>query len=171
MTDTMMFIDVDGVLNAYDGRLSIPSWGWPQETARTSRVLGFGVVYSPDMISRLRAVADRPDVQAHWLTTWEAGDAVLDLAETLEIGSDWPIIYRAGYPEKPWWKLDAIQRTTAGFNGKIVWVDDDINYVPEAVEWCQRPNVLGVCPRTTTGITLRQMKLIETYLELGEIAS
>lgn len=171
MTDTMMFVDVDGVINAYDGKASIPSWGWPRETGRVVLVTGFSIVYSPEMIARLRAVTDQPEVQAHWLTTWEAGGAVRKLAEAVGIGSDWPTVGRLGRPEEPWWKLDAIQELTQGFNGKIVWIDDDITFVPEAVEWCQRPNVVGICPRVTTGITVRHMRLIETYVRLGEIAS
>lgn len=165
--NTRIFIDVDGVVNAYDGRMTIPSWGWPRENGRHVQVAGFGIVYSPDMVSRLGALAARPGTEMFWLTTWEAGDAVLELADAIGIGGDWKIVYRAGYPEEPWWKLNAMLRLTDGYEGKVVWIDDDITFVTDAREWLASTDldVLEICPDTKTGITMAQMTKIERFLE------
>jgi hypothetical protein len=163
---TRVFVDVDGVINAYSGKPRIPSWGWPRETGEYVKVLGFGIVYSPDMISRLRTLTNRDDVAAHWLTTWEARDAWVDLADAVALGSGWEVFYRGGYSDKPWWKLDAMQRLNDGYKGKVVWIDDDIKLMPEAREWLESCDldILAVSPRTETGITMSQMRKIEEFI-------
>lgn len=168
MTETdagiRVFVDVDGVINAYSGKPHVPDWGWPRENGEYVKVLGLGIVYSPDMIQRLGDVTARDDVEALWLTTW-VDTARDDLAPVIGLGSTWHVVPRT-YDEKIWWKLDAIQSLNTGFTGKVVWVDDDIKFFPEAKEWLESCDldILAVSPRTETGITLSQMQRIERYV-------
>lgn len=160
MRPMRIYLDVDGVLNAVNNRP--PSWGWGAE--RRVEVNGWPITYSPELIDALNKVTARPGVEVYWLTTW-CHDAPTKLAPAIGLhGADWPVV---GYDHwrsndhKAWWKLRAIQEHLDGFEGGVLWVDDDLRYDAAAVAWLNgQPNIVGLSPRTELGITRAQSNIV-----------
>ena len=158
-----LYLDVDGVLNAVN--FGLPQWGWGDPTR--VEVNGWPITHSPDLVAAINEVAATPGIGVYWLTTW-CHDAPSKLAPALGLqGADWPVV---GYDRwrsddhKAWWKLLAIQEHLDGFEGGVLWIDDDLHYDRAAVEWLRdNPLVLGLCPRTENGITRRQADIVSDF--------
>ena len=181
---TIVFVDIDGVINA------IPNSGddltriWPKETWRREGVYmrEFGVPvminWSTEVVDRLRALEQRDDTEMWWCTTWRenASDLLSPLIGGL--GYRWPYVDRQ--PGKPagqhnWWKADHVFDTIqSGRYDKVLWIDDDIaahanilTMQGRGEDWRTmiKDGVLALSPSTTTGLTPKDFGLIEDFLQ------
>ena len=163
-----VYLDVDGVLNAVS--LATPaSWGWGE--SECVRVNGGQIRYSPLLVQRFNALAARPDVQVHWLTTW------LDLAPKMLAGAiglageSWPVLGEREYQrlDGTWWKLPAASdHFLARRDDRAVWIDDDLLYDGGARRWAEPYVASGalllVAPETRCGLTRAQFDAIEAWI-------
>lgn len=168
LTAVDVLFDVDGVWNIFP---SPSEWGW-QCAPTISKVIGFPITYSQDLIDRVHELVARPDVHAHWLTTWMER-APQDLCPALGIdGAEWPVLGEISYSlgKGPWWKLTAVQRHAEATDRRIVWIDDDLAFDEEACDWVRaNDRVLGISPRTSVGLTAAHLDIIERFIETGEV--
>ena len=137
MTKPMLFLDVDGVLNAVT-RKTPSSWDDWKETT----VLGYRILYSPSVVSFLNALSHTVDIV--WLSTWR-NRANVDLAPALGLEGPWVVaedLVRPGmrveellpgttrYPwEMSWHKYQVLLSVLAKSDPDVVfaWVDDDLD--------------------------------------------
>lgn len=172
---THLFLDVDGVFNAFGNQYFKDKDLWGDLT--TVNVNRFPITFSATLVARINALAERDDVEVYWLTTW-AEDAANDLSPALGInGKEWPVAGRPPFREKDgvWWKLTAIRgyvEDVIPAGDQVVWVDDDFIVDTEAKEWWQESLAAGqkmlcISPQTHLGITPDEMEKIETFVETG----
>jgi hypothetical protein len=158
----ILLLDVDGVLNAVT-RTDPRTWNdW-----RVNRANGIPIRWSPSMIAALTRLSER--VEMRWLTTWWdmtyrlefLGLPPMKVANTRDEYLD-----RTGGPLS-WWKLATAKRVVA--EGRpVIWIDDDLAHVPEALEWGKslpKGTLLGISPATFRGITPRTIEEIEYWLD------
>lgn len=159
-----LYLDVDGVLNAVTRR--VPDWGW--ERQQTEEVNGYPINWSPDLIDVLNRVSKTPGLGVYWLTTW-CDDAPTMLAPVLGLdGAEWPVVgyehWRDSRSGLPWWKHLAIVEHLAGFDGGVLWIDDDHGVDSVCRAWLAgQPQVLAMAPATSVGITRAEAELIERF--------
>lgn len=163
MSAARIYLDVDGVLNAVSRHR--PQWGWG-DPARVE-VNGWPITYSPELVAVINNLSNAPGLDIFWLTTW-CHDAPSKLVPALGLlGSEWPVVgYEHWKKSDPniWWKLPAIQEHLDGFEGRVLWIDDDLHYVPEALAWVNgQPSIATLCPRTELGITLAQSRTLREF--------
>lgn len=161
---TDVFLDVDGVLNAVTPWT--PEWDWDCSPERRG-IAGFGICWAPPLIERLNALAARPHVQFHWLTTW-LDDAPRKLCSQIGLnGSDWPVIGHQEYlaVRQGWWKLPAIQGSVREGH-RVVWIDDDL-IDTTAREWAKTlgPQIMLVQPNPHVGLTQQMVEFIQAWIE------
>lgn len=159
-----IYFDVDGVFNACSRR--VPEWGW--ERHERVEVNGFPILYSPDFVELVNRVAASPEIGAYWLTTW-CDDAPAKLAPALGLnGTGWPVVGFDHWRSSvglPWWKHRALVEHLEGFEGPVLWVDDDHGVDPGSVAWLAgQPRVLTLAPRTIAGVTRDEAEVIETFV-------
>lgn len=159
-----IYFDVDGVFNAV--ARNVPDWGWGSHAR--AKVLGYPILYSPDFVALVNRIATTPGVGVYWLTTW-CHEAPGKLAPALGIdGRDWPVV---GYEHwrsatgLPWWKHRAIVEHLEGFDGPVLWIDDDHGVDPAAVAWLAgQPQVLAIAPHPGMGVTRAEADIIERFV-------
>lgn len=157
-----IYLDVDGVLNAVPH--GQPDWGY-----QTAAVNGYSITYSPDLIALINRIAATPGVRVYWLTTW-CYDAPNHLCRPLGLdGKAWPVV---GYDHwraatgLPWWKHLAIVEHLDGFDGGVLWIDDDHGVDAACVAWLAgQPQILTIAPDTRTGVTRAEASIIERFAE------
>ena len=159
-----VYLDVDGVFNAVAN--GVPDWGW--ETHQTVKVLGYPIRYSPDFVALVNEVAATPGIGIYWLTTW-CHEAPTKLCAALGInGSDWPVV---GYDHwrratgLPWWKHLAIAEHLDGFDGPVLWIDDDHGVDAACQAWLAgQPQILTIAPSTGRGVTRLEGEIIRRFV-------
>lgn len=161
---TIVYLDVDGVLNAVTRRSpSTKITGW--DDWQITRVGRWPINHSPAMIAELNALAARDDITFKWLTTWE-NDAAEKLSPAIGInGQDWEVLHgdqHAWGGDKGWWKLEAIQADIEASEADVfIWIDDDISAELAAIEWVQsRPDVHAISPSSMAGLTQDDLRSI-----------
>ncbi len=167
--DVDVYLDVDGVLNAVWAGSTAPNWGWVDVSLCTERILGFPITWSAQLIDRLNALAERPHVHFHWLTTWFF-DAPNVLCDRIGLkGQGWPVLGAEdfGSPRAlaEWWKLSAARAAADGSGRRVLWIDDDLLDRP-ALEWAETlgDRIMLVLPSTRVGITTDMMTAIEEWV-------
>lgn len=169
----VLFLDVDGVLNAVmdstrrrsptaagDERLDPSFRDWRRDRRRN-----FRITYSIEMGRRIGALG----VDIFWLTTW------LDHANS-EIAPlfGWDPLPVLGFPEyladtgPGWWKSAAAAAFVAEHQRPFIWIDDDLAWSLDRgdVEWlrtCEVPN-LCISPHPGRGILPRHLDQIEAWI-------
>lgn len=162
-----VYLDVDGVLNAVC-KEPRPAWGWPD--CERVHVDGFLITYSPTMVRSINALAERAHVTMFWLTTW-LHDAV-ELASIIGLkAAQWPVLepadYYVGPRSREWWKIEAIREHSLPRGNRVLWVDDDIPYEPDALAWLHslpKGRAEAICPDPTEGLTVKHMCYIEAWI-------
>jgi hypothetical protein len=156
-----LLLDVDGVLNALSDSDSPGMWtDW-----RFDMVNGFAITWSPTVARFIRTLSGQ-GVDVQWLTTWghKANDflcAVLDLPQ-------FPVVGEYGYDSGPsWWKLGPAQALYQLDPVPFVWIDDDLGYDFEAVEWLATlpaDSHLAVTPDSFTGLDSAHVDRISAFV-------
>lgn len=130
MTNTIVYIDFDGVINAINHMPPIGKSGWFGQWSR-EKVSGYRLIWSHDFVEELRKLSERPDVTIKWLTTW-THEAVTMLAPALGVGADWEVLGSDSSDMEDimnWWKLKEVAIDVNTHRpDKFVWIDDDIPF-------------------------------------------
>lgn len=155
---TIVYIDVDGVINSFH-RTKQSGWKGEWELAT---VIGYKIHWYTDLVEEINKLATMENVTVKWLTTWQ-DKAVTDLCPALGIeGTSWDVLYAADQEDlfdlsNGWWKLRAIMKDVAiNDPEKIVWIDDDFKYERNAMEWTNHlgsEKIHPVSPFTDWGMT------------------
>lgn len=164
---TTIYLDVDGVLNAFSGRPPKNNTQWHGEWSKAT-VEGFPILWSHELVEAFNSLAERDDVEIKWLTTWQES-AATELAPVLGLnGGDWFYFTTEDLDDMVnWWKLVEIQKDieeTAP--DKVVWIDDDINYDSATKVWLSttRVPVLAICPNSNHGVSKKHMDAIIDFI-------
>ncbi len=151
-----LLLDVDGVLNAVGSRC--PDW----QEWYVAKCRGATITYSPEVG---RAIAEL-DVDVLWLTTWreEANRWIGPLFgwpkhAVIAIEDEDMLSWRS------WWKLDAAQRLYGENAGPFIWVDDDLDAMVDAYDWCKSVDGLPIVPRTDIGLSRADLLEMRRYVE------
>jgi hypothetical protein len=169
-----LFLDVDGVLNAFD---FLPGRDFPgfhdfdvhqvafEEDGHGARI--FLVCLSATMGARIAGLA----ADISWATTWE-GRADSHIAPLCGLPRGLPVLNKPRNPVDPWggWKFHEVRRAVERDPRPFVWVDDDIESfrfeAKTARHWAASlsiPNLL-IAPNPSTGLLPEQLNLIEAFL-------
>jgi HAD domain in Swiss Army Knife RNA repair proteins len=169
-----LFLDVDGVLNAFDldpgGDVdTFDDFGLHEVEFEfeVGHPRTFVVCLSPAMGARLAQLA----VDIHWVTTWEhrADSAIAPLCG---LPSGLPVLSPLDEAEE-WeldWKFLAVRRSVEGDPRPFVWIDDDIDYFRDgrmtARDWAagtSLPNLL-IAPESESGLLPDQLDAVEEFV-------
>lgn len=157
-----IFLDVDGVLNAV--RDSNPQF-WEEWNVEVCD--GYYIRHALDMGRALHNIFERDDVEVIWLTTWQ--DTANDWIAPLFGWGNFEAIIDDG-SSTGWWKLEAVQKMWELDKTPFIWIDDDISYDPESIQWAENlsdSDRLIISPKTHTGITPYHIELIEGFVSNG----
>ena len=169
-----LFLDVDGVLNAFELDLSAEGDGFDDFASHEvefefedGHPRTFVVCLSSTMGARLARLA--ADIQ--WATTWEhrADSAIAPLCG---LPRGLPVLTPHDEDEE-WdldWKFLAVRRSVERDPRPFVWIDDDIDYFRDgrltAREWAadiSLPNLL-IAPYAETGLLPQQLDAVEDFV-------
>lgn len=149
-----LYLDVDGVVNAYDLRYASgePEWKSGYTSFRADN--GFRITYAPDMIARLNEIIDTYGVVGHWLTTWEYEARQLGERIGLKGSEEWEVLPALQYGRKGGWlKFHSIRAHVEETKPDVAfWFDDDLYHEPEAWKWGVE-NLRPYAPVGEVGIT------------------
>ena len=169
-----LFLDVDGVLNAFDLDLGIGVGRFDdfdihevEFELEVGHPRTFVVCLSPAMGARLAQL----EADIHWVTTWEhrADSAIAPLCG---LPSGLPVLSPLDEGEE-WerdWKFLAVRRSVERDPRPFVWIDDDIDFFQdEAVtprEWAAGISVpsLLIAPDSDSGLVPGELDAIEAFV-------
>lgn len=170
MTKTIVYIDVDGVINSFhkshDGTKWTGQW-------RLESIIGYKIHWYTDLVEAINELAKREDVEFKWLTTWQ-DKAVTELCPVLGLeGQYWDVLHAADQEDlfdlsNGWWKLHAIINDYVEHKpDKVVWIDDDFKYERNAIEWvhAMEGKVHAVSPFTSWGMTKEEFSGIIEFID------
>ncbi|MFJ2144376.1 HAD domain-containing protein [Glutamicibacter sp. NPDC087831] len=158
--NTIIYLDVDGVINAI--RSGTPS---QKRTGfidfRRVTVRSFQIQYAQELIGWLNAISQIENVEIKWLTTW-LEDAPKNLCPAIGLfGWDWEVLGGdlTDWGGAHWWKLQAIRDD---FNKEqpslAIWIDDDIKLEREALFWvAETEGVIAYSPDPLDGLTQNEL--------------
>ena len=159
---TKILLDFDGVQNVFN-------WKYHDKFDDLEEFFanGYSINWSPSIAERLYNLPAEISI----LSTWQS-----DFNEHIAPVFGWdelPVISNATEREMhpfnnkfEWWKLIYAQ-TAFNSDGKIIWIDDDIKYYPEALEWIdsiEPGRILAISP--DYGLTHEHLDTIEEWLEV-----
>lgn len=163
---TRIYIDVDGVINAFHDS----TIGWSHGDERNATVLGFKIRYNSALIQTLNDLSEDKNFDMVWLTTW-LDRAQNDLAPAIGLRHEWRVLthptakpiwekYDDPY-SMTWWKLLAIQKDLEeNPTDKFVWIDDEHMWRIGPHRWVQdtHPGTgLTVGTNESSGLTEAQV--------------
>ncbi len=176
MNTPVLFLDVDGVLNAFPR--GTPPAGFIKGNATPFDTTGvystpqyFQITYNPEIIARLLELHTSEQLTIIWATTWGRA-ANWSLSELLDLpGFD----VLADPEEQPyrsmgwheWWKAYAVRQFMhENPSCKIIWIDDDINAQRNNIhDILLQDNVLAISPPEHRGLSHAHIDLIEAFLK------
>jgi hypothetical protein len=169
-----LFLDVDGVLNAFDFLPGQDSPGFDDFEVHHVAFEGedgfshsFALFISSSMGARLAALG----ADITWVTTWEHR-ADSHIAPLCDLPRDLPVLTKPRQAADPWggWKFHEVRRAVERDPKPFVWVDDDIDSFRSGAmtprDWAagiSTPSLL-IAPDPSTGLLPEHLDLIETFL-------
>ncbi len=169
----LLFLDVDGVLNALTDNPDPSIWPDWQHTQVRNRINSFPICWSPSVVARLVGWHKEGLAEIHWLTTW-LGDANGELGTRLGL-PQWPVVgshltedpaRSSGGDPFGWWKADLVDEILAHDPKRpFVWLDDDLRVQPRLLARLRAEHdCLLVGPFSETGLTPSQLDRVDTWL-------
>lgn len=162
MNKPVLFLDIDGVLNAGGWLPSKPDTDWPDLELHRVECSGhkYPLYLSKEMGSMLAAL----DVEIRWLTTWadegyKVGD-IIGLPENLEVAAFPTFRYSP-------WKWHAVRDFVQIEPGRpFVWIDDEAIYEapPGWLKDCGSLN-LAITTNPIKGIPREAFAMIDQFIE------
>ena len=177
MTTPIWLLDVDGVLNALPWRSrnahQAPKPAWPDYTTCRSDTDGgdrYLITYSPTLMAAIRHLHESGAVEVRWLTTWGRGanfrlNKQLGLPEFDVAGEPDVLSGFAGAPNHHWWKFDDARRVHAAEpHRSLIWTDDDLVHVPDALDWAVGQGFLAISTDDKHGITPHDLDRVRRFV-------
>ncbi|RKR75900.1 HAD domain-containing protein [Frondihabitans australicus] len=171
VTDTALFLDVDGVFCPLHSLETDPAWG-PTTIIDDP---GFGeLAISLDMAAALVAAP----VELMWCTDWQD---IANMAFASYLGQSLPHLTRPREREDEWWKLDAVRKYLREnpHIRRVVWIDDhlsaidedDDDWVPRSAQVTRELEARGIralliAPLKTIGFTKADWNVVLGWLRL-----
>jgi hypothetical protein len=148
-----LYLDIDGVLNAYDRLEHTPS-DWPSGY-RPIIAGGYILIVADDCVARLNALIAEHGIVPHWLTSWEKTAQEAGPMIGLKGSESWPWFEARGFTQRAWTKHTSIRDHLEQTQPELAfWLDDDLAHVRTAREWAdQHPGLHAYAPDPTHGIT------------------
>lgn len=180
----LLVLDVDGVLNKFhpDQGLSGPKKfvGPRQMRVRTAHNDKYLIDWDDELVDALSALIVKHDLELGWLTTWGPNvRALIEQAFENRLAGGFvlkkqPALYRGARPAD--WKFTGVEARIAQTRQRWVWVDDEAVLLAEAMGQLELPASgqesliagvpgLAIVTNENTGLTLEQVKRIDTWLE------
>lgn len=155
----MLFLDVDGVLNAATPVFTTYK-DWTPHDIDIFKGGGLALRFRLNLsVSQADDIWEAARGRITWLSTWNQ-----DNLANREIGPriEWPALptlpYMEHEPDGRWWKWITLEN--AERPDRWVWIDDDLADFPDAVEWASENGGLTICPDYAIGITRKHVDLI-----------
>ena len=163
MTGPLLFLDIDGVLNAYAALFSDPRYrAWPDY--EETKPNGLGEVVSPLMIGALNELIAVHHLECFWLTTWENTAPAWGESIGLTVSGSWTWLTTRDVGGS-WGKFHTIREALSLKNAKrAIWIDDDLKDEHEATRWAAEAGVLALAPYGAHGITPAMILQMRDYL-------
>lgn len=158
---TRLYLDVDGVLNAWQ---AFRVWGDVERGRATSFNGTWDIIWAPNMVTELNKL----DVELVWATTWR--DDSIYIAKLLGLTLPSRVIHPLnGVTSFPsiLWKWEAIKAEQEADPSPFIWCDDEL----QAWHDIESNNKLILSINSYTGITpddIEQMKsFVASHADLG----
>lgn len=162
MTKIHLYLDIDGVLNAWERdprSRSLWKGGYKKHN------LFYGERVAPAMVARLNGLIADHGIVGHWLTTWMDAAPAFGSAIGLAGSEDWPILDAVEGDGSVWPKWSSI-RAHVGLTRPdlAVWIDDDLAHNMRARRWAVAARVACWVPEGVHAITPVILDQIEATL-------
>lgn len=164
---TIVFLDIDGTINAFSGRPPKKNTYWSGEWHK-ERIDGEWVLWSHELVEALIQLSLRDDVKIVWLTDWRNKALEFGAAVGLPEFEYTPATEDEIQPDaNNWWKLAHVQAAwRSDPDGRVVWLDDGIQYDPKSHSWeLGRDRLLTISPYQNHGLTRKHLKMINEFLD------
>lgn len=168
-----IYNDFDGVYNALSKGFPKTNTQWQNwnQDILTVNEKRYPVIWANDLITEIKAIYELENVTPVWLTTWQK-HVNCCVAPVLGMGKDWENLLiedeLAIEDLKRWWKLDLIQADIKKHQpDKIIWLDDDIRYDPDAITWLatfENNQILAISPNSYHGLTRNHIRDIINFI-------
>jgi len=169
----VLFLDVDGVLNAISSKPDRQVWPDWQQADVTNRIGTFPIAWSPSVTRRIASWIERRLVTVVWLTTW-LDDASGALRETIGLPACAVLgSHLADDPGLPsgsvglgWWKADLVEEYLAANPGApFVWLEDDLQVMrPLQARLNAEHDCLLIAPPSHIGLTPKHLQRVEDWM-------
>jgi HAD domain in Swiss Army Knife RNA repair proteins len=167
-----LFLDVDGVLNAFDFDARLATFSdFEIHEVTVDQGSGFRLTLDLRLSRSMGQRVGAMSAEIVWATTWEhLADEVVAPLCGMRRGLDFlerPLntIHKDGT-----WKFDVVRRSVAEGMRPFIWIDDDIdsfhNGAEPARKWADRlpiPSLL-IAPDPKTGLTHGDLEAVEEFL-------
>lgn len=164
-----LYLDVDGTISPFSTGSPKHNTGWKGDW-RTVKVGPYDMLYSVELVERLNAIAELPDVEIVWATDW-LSDAPELLAPAIGLhGENWTVLEASASrmaDSYPWWKMEEIENHFRNNNVEAaIWADDNIRYASGIEDWRKRLEYLVVPMHTDKnhGLTRKNIELVEAFV-------
>lgn len=175
--NTRIYIDVDGVLNAFNMSkwFKLRSGAWESDYSSVI-VRGYRITFNQELIDSLNEMNELENVEFVWLTTW-TDNAAIDLAPAIGLKGDWRVlktddaapVYPGDRGATGWWKFGAIQDDLVeNPTDRFVWIDDELSSRFGAKEWAYEsyPEVsLLISPDDSEGLRPDEVCAIIDFID------
>lgn len=172
---TVIYIDVDGVINSLSRKPPKNSTNW-HGTWRQKNVQLHGgkyvILWSTELVEAINALDTRDDVEFVFLTTWQESATTILSPLTGLNSLYWDVLHPLTEDAEDdlvnWWKLDTIKEDLEIRKpDQFIWLDDDIAYDLKAQDWLStlETDVLAIAPVSVLGITKKQIDVIINFID------
>jgi len=179
---TRIYLDVDGVLNAFpaaNDKVMVTEWPLFESTYVEVGFNSYKITIARGLIEALGNLSARDDVEIVWLTTWREA-AVNALCPAFDIpGTNWTVVtdgepvegYQRRFSDYSWWWKAQAMATHLDANpvDQVVWLDDDQPVFTDAVNFIVNrygdTDFLLIAPITEYGLTKQDIKKITAFTD------
>jgi len=124
----VMLVDIDGVFNNFvRPKIDLFLGG---EFSVGKAHTGHEIAWQPEILDRLLSFHDRGLAEWRWLTTWEDEADILLQGLFNRPERSFEVAGRQDDHSAYhwWWKELVVKDNYADYDGKVVWIDDELNY-------------------------------------------
>lgn len=171
------FMDIDGVLNAFNPNEAKQAWNTDTINTFTLQPTGTQSRYRmnviPEVVEKVNDLLERFPIELRWLTTWEH-DANLLFAPKVGLRNDFEVCESAQvspgfatFAGNVDLKTMFIQEAVSDPTARIIWTEDCIPIDPsiDVEELLQNPRLCPIRPNDDIGLSPNDFIQIENWLK------